>query len=172
MKTITIYKIVCNDENVKDVYVGSTKDFARRCMDHKYNTNGRYFNLKVYQFIRANGGWDNWSMKPIKVFNCNTKKERLLEERRYVEKLNSTLNSSIPGRTHKESDKEWWDNNKQYIKQYREKNKDKIKEYQQSYKIKNKDKINEYRIKNKDKINAQARARYAKKKQERLNQVI
>ena len=33
-KTV-IYKIVCNDLNVKDVYVGHTTDFTKRKATHK-----------------------------------------------------------------------------------------------------------------------------------------
>ena len=45
-KTI-IYKIVCNDLNVKDIYVGSTTDFTKRKNKHKSccDTNSFY---KIY----------------------------------------------------------------------------------------------------------------------------
>ena len=61
-----IYKICCKDLSVKDVYVGSTTNFVQRCQrrrDHKAvcnNEKGRDYNYYVYQFIRENGGWDNW----------------------------------------------------------------------------------------------------------------
>jgi predicted GIY-YIG superfamily endonuclease len=32
-----IYKICCNDENIKDIYIGSTVDFKRRKGRHKCN---------------------------------------------------------------------------------------------------------------------------------------
>ena len=63
-KTI-IYKIVCKDLNVKDVYVGHTTDFIRRKRQHNSVCNcetSLRHNLKVYQLIRDSGGWENWSM--------------------------------------------------------------------------------------------------------------
>ena len=66
-KTI-IYKIVCNDLNVRDKYVGSTTNFTNRKSNHKKccsNETSRDYNYKVYQMIRLNGGWDNWNMIEI-----------------------------------------------------------------------------------------------------------
>ena len=41
-----IYKIVCNDLNVKDVYVGHTTDFTKRKSHHKSSCNNH--NSKVH----------------------------------------------------------------------------------------------------------------------------
>ena len=59
-----IYKIYLNE----DVYVGSTNNFNRRMMEHKrkYNDpNSKAYNRAVYQFIRDNGGWDNFNKEVI-----------------------------------------------------------------------------------------------------------
>jgi hypothetical protein len=73
-KTI-IYKIVCNDLNITDVYVGHTTNFINRKALHKSNCNninGKSYNLKIYNTIRNNGGWLNWSMIEIEKFqDCN-----------------------------------------------------------------------------------------------------
>ena len=116
-KTV-IYKIVCNDLNVKDIYIGSTTDYTRRKSQHKNNSanvNEKKYNLKVYQFIRNNEGWDNWSMFEIEKYPCNDKREAELRERYYYELLNANLNVRNPSRSQKE---------------YKEINKDKIKEKQ------------------------------------------
>ena len=34
-----MYKIVCNDLNINDCYVGHTTNFNNRKSDHKYNCN-------------------------------------------------------------------------------------------------------------------------------------
>ena len=34
-----IYKIECNDINIKECYIGSTRDFLARKRDHKYFCN-------------------------------------------------------------------------------------------------------------------------------------
>lgn len=112
-----IYKICCKDLNIKDVYVGSTTNFRKRKNQHKTscnNPNDISYNVYKYQFIRDNGGWENWDMIMIKKYSkCESKLQCLKKERKYVEKLNATLNMRKPGRTEKE-----------YHKQYREKNRD------------------------------------------------
>ena len=125
-----IYKITCNDTTIKDCYVGSTCNFARRKCGHKTrcnNINDNGYNLKVYQFIRDNGGWTNWTMTPIKKFPCSDKMSKLIEERKIMEELGATLNSDVPSRSQKE---------------YRLKNKEAINEYQKEYQEKIKKKFN------------------------------
>ena len=56
------YKIVCKDTNMTDCYVGHTTDFTKRKYKHKglcNNTNIRNYTIPLYQFIRANGGFNN-----------------------------------------------------------------------------------------------------------------
>ena len=93
-----IYKIVCNDLNIKDCYVGHTTDFKRRKNEHKNSCTNvtNKTNLKVYEFIRNNGGWKNWSMIELEKFACNDSNEANTKEREYFEFLNATLNSIIP----------------------------------------------------------------------------
>ena len=113
-----IYKICCNDLNVKDVYVGSTCNFNRRKQAHKEccnNINRNKYNLKVYKYIRDNGGWVNWSMVLLENVNVNSKLELHQKEREYLEKLGATLNQIIPSRTIKEWTKEYYEKNKEKI---------------------------------------------------------
>ena len=121
-KTI-IYKIVCNDLNITDVYVGHTTNFINRKAKHKSdcnNPNSKSYNFKIYNTIRNNGGFENWSMIEIEKFqDCNDINEASAKERYYYEVLNAKLNSNCPGRNNKEYKKE-------YNREYYEKNKDKI----------------------------------------------
>jgi len=99
-KTI-IYKIVCNDLNISDVYVGHTTDFIRRKRGHKSNCNNpndKRYNFKVYQIIKANGGWDNWTMVEIEKFPCKDGNEAAARERYWYEQLNANLNKQVPNR--------------------------------------------------------------------------
>jgi hypothetical protein len=157
-KTI-IYKIVCNDLDIKEVYIGSTVNFTRRKCEHKSkcnDINNKEYNYKKYQFIRENGGWENWSMYEIEKYPCNDKNEAHTRERYWIENLNSTLNKIMPTRTIKE----WKEDNKDKLfeksKQYREDNKDKIQEQKKKHYEENKDKILErtkqYNETNKDKL--------------------
>ena len=144
-----IYKIVCNDLNIKDCYVGHTTNWIKRKYKHKQSCNNvkeKNHNLNVYKFIRENGGWDNWSMIEICKYPCNDKREAESEERKYYELLNSILNTRRPIRSKeekkiidKENHKKYYEKNKEKYNKYYEKNKDKHIEI---YK-KNKEKINE-----------------------------
>ena len=83
-----IYKIVCNDYNIKELYVGSTTEFTKRKYRHKANcTSPKYteYEYKVYEFIRNNGGWDNWSMIEIEKYPCNDGNEARARERYWCE---------------------------------------------------------------------------------------
>jgi|688.fasta_scaffold972036_1 hypothetical protein len=154
-----IYKIICNDENIKDVYVGSTTNFKKRKLNHKSNCNNEKLaehNYKVYKFIRNNGGWDNFSMIVVENFPCNNSLESHERERYYYDILNCTLNTVTPGRTRGEYVKEYYKENIEYYKEYNQKNKEKNKEYNKEYYEQNKDIIKEYSKKkyilNKEKI--------------------
>jgi hypothetical protein len=86
-KTI-IYKIVCNDLNIKDLYVGHTTEFTKRKYKHKYSCNTEAHhthNYQVYKTIRANGGWDNWSMIEIEKLPCTDANEARKRERFWLE---------------------------------------------------------------------------------------
>jgi len=149
-----IYIIKCKNETIKDCYIGSTINFKNRKSCHKsrcYNENSKLFNLKVYKFIRDNGGWNNFEIKEMITHNCNNKEELLKLEGEYIKSYKPSLNNRIAGRTKKEYKKEYIENNKdkikkynkEYNKEYREKNKDKIKEKDKQYRENNKDKIKE-----------------------------
>ena len=46
-----IYKIVCNDLNITDCYVGHTTNFTKRKQQHKencYMATGKHYNYKIY----------------------------------------------------------------------------------------------------------------------------
>lgn len=159
-----IYKLCCKNTNIEEIYIGSTTNFKRRKDAHKcscINEHGRGYNLPVYQFIRANGGFHNWDMVLIEKVNCNDKMELHKIEREYIEKTKNNLNRIIPTRTVSEYKKD----NKIIIKEksriYNEKNKNKEKERNKIYREKNKDIINEKAKKtyekNKDKYKEQRR---------------
>jgi hypothetical protein len=149
-KTI-IYKLVCNDLNITDVYVGHTTNFLKRRTAHKNKCNNekdKLYNLKVYQMIRQNGGWVNWSMVEIEKFPCSDKNEAVKKERYYYELLNSTLNTNSPIQTKediKERAKIYYNNNKERAKIYYNNNKDVNNERDKIYYNNNKDDIREKR---------------------------
>jgi hypothetical protein len=146
------YKIVCKDVNIKDCYVGHTTSFIKRKCQHKHhcnNENGNKYNLNVYQFIRNNGGWENWDIIMIEKIKCDDGFDARKKERQFIEELNATLNKVIPTRTKEE----YIIYNKEFINEYKKKNekliiKDVKKQqklnYMKEYYIVKKDLINEY----------------------------
>ena len=135
-KTI-IYKIVCNDLNVKECYVGHTINMTKRKYSHKslcHNEKNKDHNLKIYQIIRENGGWENWSMLLVEKFPCKDKHEACKREREVYEELGAKMNMLRPYLTQEERteyDKQY---NKKYGKQYREEHKAEIKQHYQDHK--------------------------------------
>ena len=145
-KTV-IYKIVCKDLNITELYVGHTTDFTRRKCEHKTccnNEKSKHHNYKVYQLIRDNGGWDNWNMIEIEKSLCSDSNEARARVREYYETLNSSLNSIHPNRSPKQYREINKEKRKEYKKKYDEDNKEKIKEYKKQYRENNNEKITEY----------------------------
>ena len=140
-----IYKIICKDILINDCYIGSCKNFRVRKSQHKCCImNGK--NLFVYNFIRNNGGWDNWDINILGSYEFISNDDKLMMEQETISKHNSSLNTNkafsiVKG---KEYQKEYRDTieskdyQKEYHKVYRETNMDKYKDYQRDYRLKNK----------------------------------
>jgi len=162
-----IYKIVCNDITIPNLYVGSSTDFVKRKSGHKSSCNvesNDKYNIFVYQFIREHGGWSNWTMLKLCDYPCNDKFELCLEERRYMELLKSDLNVVKPGRTKKEYQKD----NKAHIRdrrvQYYDENKERIDNCNKTYREDHKEiiaiKSKDYRLKNNDALKKMKNTKY------------
>jgi len=151
-----IYMIKKQDDfNNNNVYIGSCCNFTRRKNQHKsncYNKNRKNYNLKLYQNIRENGGWDSWCMTKIIDYPCNSKSELNTMERSYIDDYKSKLNCIIPTRTWAE----WYQDNKEKLTEYYINNRDEKLVKMKQYNINNRDKLLEnayqYRIDNKEKI--------------------
>ena len=79
-----IYKLRCKDTNITEIYVGSTTNFKHRKYCHKSRCNSvtlKGYNLKVYKFIRDNGGFENWCMIEIEKYNAIDKRDLEKRER-------------------------------------------------------------------------------------------
>lgn len=135
-----IYKICCKDPTIEDIYIGSTTNLSRRLHQHKHNCikpQSKKHNQYKYQFIRENGGWENWELVLIEPVDAKNKMDLKRIERHYVETYKSTLNKCVPARTRKETNDAYRLNNKEKIKlqqkKYRENNKEKLKERRKIY---------------------------------------
>jgi hypothetical protein len=156
----TIYKLCCNDLNVTEIYIGSTTNSNKRKNAHKTvcnNKGNRSYNLYVYQFIRSNGGFQNWSMVEIELFNARDKKDLYRRERHWIETERAVLNSYRAYVTEEEKIEE-------------------IKENLAEYRANNKEKINakavEYYANNKEEKKAKAVEYYANNKEEKKAKTV
>ena len=161
------YKIV-NDDLPEYIYIGSTACFSKRKRGHKTTCNNSHrpgYNLKLYQTIRENGGWDKWQMIVIDKLDQTTLLNARIKEESLRKEYNGNLNTIKAYRTDEERKedvtkynkankeaitekvKEYRDNNKIYIsekqKEYRDNNREVLIEYHKNYRQKNKESINE-----------------------------
>tara|TARA_R110000868_G_scaffold19572_3_gene84257 strand:- start:2888 stop:3391 length:504 start_codon:yes stop_codon:yes gene_type:complete len=154
MQTYYIYIIKCNDPLIKYSYVGSTKNFTRRMLEHKCNSKNN--NAKLYDFIRNNGTFDNWNMTIIDtLITDNTLDVRLKEQEHIIQqtsKLNK-INAYI-------SDKDCLLLHKDYYIL----NRDNILQKKKTYYIKNKSIKHEYYLKNRARILQKQKQAYQLKK--------
>ena len=178
----TFYKIV-NEELPEYVYVGATCNFIRRKSEHKgtcNNPNQKKHNLKIYQTIRATGGWDKWKMVIIDKLDQSTLLEVRIKEEALRKEYNGNLNMVKAHTTTEErieTQKEYNQLNKKTIKEqrkaYRETNKDDIKERKKIYRENNQETLKEkaklYHHTNQEAINEKKKCYYHENK-EHLNE--
>ena len=89
-----IYKIICKDPSVTQLYVGHTTNFVQRKYTHKQNcanVKSSCYNLEIYKTIRANGGWCNWDMLLIINYKCGSYQEADQKEKEYYSILNAKI---------------------------------------------------------------------------------
>jgi hypothetical protein len=135
-KNVILYKIVCKDLSITDLYIGHTTSFKDRKKEHKSRCNNQYTFL-IYKTINKNGGWDNWEMIEIEKFPCNDANEARARERYWYEELNAKLNSRCPTENI-ELKKE---RERKYLKEYNKANYDILNTKKREYYEANKDKV-------------------------------
>jgi hypothetical protein len=179
-RMVYFYKFVKIDEpSFIDCYVGHTVDIIKRKCGHKKacnNPNNKNYNIRLYQIMRENGGWDNWKMLVIHQQICKDDIQARQIEQKFIEELNAKINmvkAYISEEQKKEYYKEWYENNKEqkleYNKEYRENNKEEISEKQKEWYENNKEQISEkhkeYYENNKEKISEQKKDYYENNKE-------
>ncbi len=147
---ISFYKIKCKNENIKECYIGSTKDMKNRIKNHKYNNETK--KVKVYDFINSNGGWKNWLFEVLITIELDDDGiDRKVIEQQYIDSEGDNLNmiraysdSKQYYIQKKEYDKQYCIDNAEKRREYRIENAEKIKEYTKQYRIENAEKLTEY----------------------------
>jgi hypothetical protein len=152
-KTI-IYKIE-HIENDNLVYVGHTTCWDKRKCKHKSRCNNekdKKHNVKVYQMIRENGGWDMFRMIEVEKYSCKDRREAERRENEIMKELKTNMNTNRSYITEEEkkqrineySKKYYYNNVDAYSekhKAYYEKNQEEIKNYAKEYRIENLEKV-------------------------------
>jgi hypothetical protein len=118
-KTV-IYKIVCSNEDIEYLYVGSTTDFTKRKYAHKTccnNINNKKYNEKKYVEMRNNGGFENFKMLEVEKYPCNDKREAEAREEEIRVKLKANMNSKRCFIT-EEQKKAYYNENKQKMNEH------------------------------------------------------
>ena len=133
-----IYLIKHKTDDTKNVYVGSTNDLKKRIKSHKCSCNNeknKCYNINLYQYIRENGGFNQYEFIILECYVCNFKYELYDREDDYIKMYDNNLNqvrAYLTDEEHKEKinekNKKYRENNKEYFLKYRENNKEKINE--------------------------------------------
>jgi len=131
-----------DDVELENIYIGSTTNFRMRKFQHKdssNNINSIEYNQSKYQYIRNNGGWDNWKMVWIEDYPCKSKRELLLREDEVMLQYQNRLNKKKAHTT----DEEKKEKEKEYKKKHYQNNREKLKEDVKQYRQANREKIAE-----------------------------
>jgi len=148
-KMYKIYKIVCNE--TEEVYIGKTM----RTLEERLRQHKNCLDCSSKQIILR----ENYNI--IKIDECDTEKESIILEARYIRNTDNCVNKCIPGRTVKEYYEENKDKLNEKHKEYREENRDKIKEkskeYYEAYRDEIKVKSKEYRELHKDELKVKSK---------------
>lgn len=145
-----IYKIVCKDLSIVDLYIGSTTNFTKRRYSHKRNTMNpelKDASFKIYDIIRNNGGWANWDMIEVERYPCADINASRARERHWYEELKPTMNSIRPKISREECSnyKNEWKRN-----YYKEKGNEVSRKYHEEHRAERLEKMKIYRAQNID----------------------
>jgi predicted house-cleaning noncanonical NTP pyrophosphatase (MazG superfamily) len=176
-----IYSIVCKTDKTL-IYIGSTTNFTKRKNHHKtvcHNEKNKDHNTPVYVMVRANGGWDNFEMQPVKEYACENAIQLVIEEERLRKQMQANLNarrSFLSEEEAKEIHRNYSQNYhqehqaeaKEYKTKYYQEHQAEAKEYKTKYYQEHLAELKEYNLKyyeaNKDEINKKRREKYLAKK--------
>lgn len=166
-----VYQIKCKDPKITETYVGSTVDLKQRIRQHRYKCiegNNECW-LKIYVFMRENGGFDNFEFNILEEFTDISKEQLRDEEQKYIKQITPQLNKKNASVTPEEL-KEY---HRKYSKEYKHAHKEQCNQYNKKYYREHKEERREikrqtdklYYEKNKEKIKADSKARYEKNKE-------
>lgn len=149
----TFYLIQSKHEPGLFNYVGSTKNLSNRKSQHKHDCNNESSDIKLYQMIRRNGGWNSFEVIELEHHHFNDKQAHEYEQQ-LIEQIQPTMNSykAYTGLSRTEYEKQYYkqwridnaEKYKQYCKQWRIDNVEQIKQNNKQYRIDNAEQIKQY----------------------------
>jgi hypothetical protein len=92
-----IYMIYCNDSNISDTYIGYTTNIKDRMSVHRRCTSNpanKSYSMRMYKFIRDNGGWNNWSYRILTDLVCTSKNDAIENEKYWIRYFRPSLNTN------------------------------------------------------------------------------
>lgn len=90
-----IYLIKHKTDDTKKVYVGSTNNLKKRINIHRHDCNNekrKNYNYKLYQYLRENGGFNQYEFIILECYVCNFEHELLCKEDDYIKMYPNNLN--------------------------------------------------------------------------------
>lgn len=100
LANITIYQLVCKDENVKGAFVEYTSMKVQNAMKiHKlvyHNRDHKSYDNPLYKQIRANGGWENWHYLILEICPFIDKEHVLTKKREWIQNTSNAMNERKP----------------------------------------------------------------------------
>jgi len=115
-----IYKIYSDD--VDEIYIGSTLDLSKRKTYHKracYDKRSIKYTYKLYQFIRAHGGFYKFKFSILETVKLQNKDQlRILEQDHILRNENAVLNTNNAFTDVKEYKKKYFQDHKTEHKLY------------------------------------------------------
>ena len=100
MANITYYKLKHASDETKKFYIGSTENIEKRIYDHKCEYNKQLRQLKLYSYIKSNGGFDAWTFEILEQDECKDKDFRYIgrykKEALLIEQHKAKLNTLTP----------------------------------------------------------------------------
>ena len=167
---ICVYKIICLNPNINWCYIGSTKNYYTRKLNHKtdcYNKKKKtHYKKKAYCFIRENGGFDNFQFEIIEEFE---KYDKVILRERELYYIDKTWNINANKIRPFSKDDNILTRKNEYAKKHRENNKEKISQKQKEYREKNKEILSQKKKEcyknNKEKISQKHKEYYKNNKE-------
>jgi len=146
-----VYRMFCKDTRVTDCYIGSTTDIKQRMRGHRddveYETRKRH--TRKSQFIRENGGWENWDHEVLESLEFQTQEELRMWEQKWIDETPTATLNGMPAWRSEEAKKEVV---REINTKYREANREKIREINTKYREANREKELERQAKYREEV--------------------